>query len=156
MTFTVPIDLGYEFDVNASAKEVFDVLSNVPDSASHFPKVDKLIDLGEGAYRWEMAKIGIGKIHLQTVYASKYVSNKAKGTVHWTPLKDEGNAQVSGAWKIVGRKKSTHIEFTVHGELTLPLPGLMKIVVEPVVQSEFEKMTDTYIDNLTRRFGGKA
>ena len=35
MTTTVTVELGYEFDVNASAKEVFEVLSNVPDSASH-------------------------------------------------------------------------------------------------------------------------
>ena len=37
--------------------------------------------LGGGAYRWEMEKIGIASVNLQTIYASKYVANKAKGTV---------------------------------------------------------------------------
>ena len=92
MTITVNIDLGYEFDVKSGTDEVFDVLADVPTSASHFPKVDKLIDLGDGVYRWEMAKIGIAQINLQTIYASKYVSNRAKGTVIWTPVKGEGNA----------------------------------------------------------------
>ncbi len=51
MAVTVAIDPGYEFDVKESASEVFAFLSDVPASASHFPKVDKLVDLGDGAYR---------------------------------------------------------------------------------------------------------
>ncbi len=156
MTTTVTVELGYEFDVNASAKEVFEVLSNVPDSASHYPKVEKLTDLGGGAYRWEMAKIGIGSVNLQTVYAAKYVSNKAKGTVIWTPVPGEGNALVSGSWKITGNKKSTNLVLNITGELTLPVPALMKMVVEPLVEAEFERMTEQYIANLATRFGGEA
>ena len=156
MAVTVNVELGYEFDVKASAKEVFDVLSDVPTSASFYPKVDKLVDLGDGAYRWEMEKIGIASVNLQTIYASKYVANKAKGTVVWTPVKGEGNALVSGSWKITDKKKSTNLVLTIEGAVTLPLPGLMKMVVAPVVEAEFEKMTEQYIDNLTQRFGGEA
>ena len=87
MTVNVTIDLGYEFEVKAKAADVFAVLSDVPASASFFPKVDKLVDMGGGTYRWEMAKIGVASIKLQTIYASNYVSDKAKGTVVWTPVK---------------------------------------------------------------------
>ncbi len=156
MTINVNIDLGYEFEVKASATDVFDILSDVPTSASYFPKVDKLSDLGDGAYRWEMAKIGIAQVNLQTIYASKYVANKAKGTVVWTPVKGEGNALVSGSWKITDKKKSTLIVLQINGDLTLPLPGLMKMVISPVVEKEFEKMVEQYITNLTKRFGGEA
>ncbi|MBP6851238.1 MAG: SRPBCC family protein [Rhodoferax sp.] len=156
MTISVTIDLGYEFSVKAPASEVFAVLSDVPESASHFPKVDKLVDLGGNTYRWEMEKIGVAQIKLQTVYACKYVSNKAKGTVVWTPVKGEGNALVSGNWKITDKKTSTHVVLAIQGELTIPLPGLMKMVVAPVVESEFEKMVEKYIDNLTQHFGGEV
>lgn len=156
MTINVNIDLGYEFEVNASAKDVFDVLSDVPTSASFFPKVDKLIDLGSDVYRWEMAKIGIAQINLQTIYASRYVANRAKGTVVWTPVQGEGNALVSGSWKITDKKTSTLIVLQITGDLTLPLPGLMKMVVAPVVEAEFEKMIEQYIANLTQRFGGEV
>lgn len=156
MAFKVTIDLGYEFAVKADYATVFEVLSDVPKSASFFPKVDKLVDLGRNTYRWEMAKIGLAQVNLQTIYASKYTSNKAKGSVIWTPVEDEGNALVSGNWKIVDKKKATHIELHLTGELTLPLPGLMKMVVGPVVESEFEKMVEQYIDNLTQHFGGEA
>ncbi len=156
MTVNVTIDLGYEFAVKAPAGEVFELLADVPASASHFPKVHKLVDLGDGVYRWEMEKIGLAQINLQTIYASKYVSNKTKGSVIWTPVKGEGNALVSGSWKITDKKKSTNLVLKIDGELSIPLPGLMKMVVAPVVEGEFEKMVEKYIENLTKRFGGEV
>lgn len=156
MAITVNIDLGFEFDVKAKAADVFEVLSDVPTSASHFPKVHQLVDLGGSAYRWEMEKVGVGSVNIQTIYASKYTSNKTKGTVVWTPVKGEGNALVSGSWKIKDNKKSTNLVLEIQGELTLPLPGLMKMVVGPLVEAEFEKMIEQYIANLTKRFGGEA
>ena len=156
MTITVAIDLGYEFTVKAPFKDVFDVLSDVPTSASFFPKVDKLTDLGGGTYRWEMEKVGTAQINIQTVYASKYVANRAKGSVVWTPVKGEGNAQVGGNWKITDKKKSTLLVLNIAGELTVPLPGLMKGIVGPIVIGENEKLVEKYIANLIKRFGGEV
>ncbi len=76
MGVSVDVDLEFEFAVKAPFKDVFDVLSDVPTSASFYPKVDKLIDLGDGAYRWEMQKVGTQQVNIQTVYASKYVSDR--------------------------------------------------------------------------------
>lgn len=157
MAISVKIDLGYEFDVRAPAAEVFDLLSDVPRSVSHFPKVEKLTDLGGGVYQWEMQKVGTAQVNIQTVYASKYVSDKAKGTVKWTPVKGVGNAQVSGSWKITDNKgQSTSVVLAIQGTVEVPLPALMKMVVAPVVESEFEKLVDKYIANLIKQFGGEV
>ena len=156
MSITVTIDLGYEFEVNAATKDVFAVVSNVPVSASFFPKVEQLVDLGGGAYRWEMEKIGVASISLQTVYASKYVSNKTKGAVDWSPMPGVGNAQVSGSWRLKNNEKSTHITLQINGEIAIPLPALMKAVVAPVVEAEFEAAVETYIANLIEEFGGEV
>lgn len=157
MTVSVTIDLGYEFEVKAKAEDVFAVLSDVPTSVSHFPKVEKLTDMGGGVYKWEMQKVGTAQVNIQTVYASKYVADRAKGTVKWTPVKGVGNAQVGGSWKITDNKgKSTKIVLKIDGVVDVPLPGLMKMVVEPVVASEFEKLVEKYIDNLIKKFGGEV
>jgi carbon monoxide dehydrogenase subunit G len=156
MAITVDIDLGYEFAVKAPFKEVFDILSDVPTSVSFFPKVDQLVDLGGGVYRWEMEKVGSGQVSIQTIYASKYVANRAKGTVVWTPVKGEGNALVGGSWKITDQKKSTGLELKIHGKVEVPLPALMKMVVAPVVGGEFEKLVEKYIANLIKKFGGEV
>lgn len=157
MAISVAIDLGYEFAVKAPFDEVFGVLSHVPESVSHFPKVDKLTDMGDGVYKWEMQKVGTSQVNIQTVYASKYVSDKAKGTVKWTPVKGVGNALVGGSWKITGGKgMPTTCVLKIDGTVDVALPGLMKMIVEPVVASEFEKLVEKYVDNLVKRFGGEA
>jgi carbon monoxide dehydrogenase subunit G len=156
MAITVPFDLSYEFEVKASAKDVFAVLSDVPKSASHFPKVSELVDLGNNTYRWEMEKVGTAQVNIQTIYASKYVSDAKKGTIVWTPVKGEGNAEIGGSWKIVDKKTSTEITLNIKGEVNVPLPGLMKMVVSPIVLSENEKLIDKYLANLIKKFGGEV
>jgi carbon monoxide dehydrogenase subunit G len=156
MAVTVDIDLGYEFTVKAGADEVFDLLADVPTSVGFFPKVHRLVDLGGDAYRWEMEKVGTAQVNIQTVYASRYVSDRKKGTVVWTPVAGEGNALVGGSWKIGQLKKGTKVQLKIEGQVNVPLPGLMKMVVVPVVQGEFEKLVEKYIDNLIKRFGGEV
>lgn len=156
MAFTVNIDLDYRFVVRARAAEVFEVLSDVPASISHFPKVDKLTGLGDGVYRWEMERVGTAQVNVQTVYASKYVCDRDSGTVAWSPVPGIGNALVGGQWTIRDHQTSTAIELEIDGEITLPLPGLMKMAVAPMVESEFEKLVGKYITNLIQRFGGEA
>jgi carbon monoxide dehydrogenase subunit G len=160
MAINVKIDLGYEFEVNAQAAEVFKVLSDVPTSVGYFPKVEQLTDMGDGVYQWKMEKVGTAQVNIQTVYASKYTSKfdaaKSKGSVKWTPVKGVGNALVGGHWTLVGKSKSTAIELAIQGEIEVPLPGLMKMVVAPVVEGEFEKLVEKYIANLIKQFGGEV
>jgi len=156
VSLRIDIDLGYEFTVKAGVKAVFDLLSDVPASASHFPMVDRLVDLGDGVYRWEMQKLGTPQVHIQAVYASRYASNRRKGLVEWTPVPGVGNAQISGRWVVAKAQAGTTCELHVQGTVELPLPALMQLVVEPVVQVEFERLVEQYIDNLIQRFGGEV
>lgn len=155
MSVTVPFDLAYEFEVKAGINEVFGVLADVPASASHFPKVEKLVDLGDNTFRWELQKVGTAQVHVQTIYTSKYVADAKKHTVTWTPVKGGGNGSVGGSWTLTAKKASTHILLEIKGEIVLPLPSLMKLLVVPVVTSENEKLIDQYIANLIQRFGGE-
>jgi hypothetical protein len=153
---TIDLHLAYELDVKASTKEAFELLSDVPRSASHYPKLAHLEDLGKNAYRWEMEPVGSGPVHLQTVYASKYVSNKSKGTVTWTPVAGEGNARVAGSWTITAQPGCTRLVLTIDGSVDLPLPGLMKAVAEPIVALEFESLTEQYLERIAHTLGGEA
>lgn len=156
MSVDVDLDLGYEFAVKAPFDEVFDVLADVPTSVSFFPKVERLVDMGDGVYRWEMARVGTEQVHLQTVYASRYVSDRSKGSIVWTPVQGVGNALVSGSWNLVRRKTSTAVTLKISGQVHTPLPALMKVIVVPVVRGEFEGLVDQYIANLIERFGGEV
>jgi hypothetical protein len=100
--------------------------------------------------------VGTAQVNLQTIYASTYVSDRKKGSVVWKPVKGVGNAQVSGSWKVTDKKTHTDLVLKLDGVVETPLPGLMKMVVVPVVTGEFEKLVEKYIDNLIKAFGGEA
>ena len=116
-----------------------------------------MTDLGDGVFKWEMQKVGTAQVNIQTVYASKYASDAAKGTVKWTPVKGVGNALVGGSWKLTDNKgKSTTCVLKIDGTVDDAAAGVMKMVVEPVVAGEFEKLVEKYIDNLIKVFGGEV
>lgn len=148
MTVKVNIELDRKFSVSADKDTVFALLADVPASASHFPKVAALTDLGDNSFRWEMEKVGFGEHAIQTIYACKYIPDDAAGVIVWQPIKGEGNGVVTGSWKISESAKGTDIQFKTSSELTLPLPGLLKLAISPVVKHEFNGMVDDYIDNL--------
>lgn len=156
MSIIVPFGLRYEFDVRAGADEVYAVLADVPASASHFPQVERLIDLGGNSYRWELHKVGVAPVEIQTVYACRYAADPKKRTVRWSPLPGVGNARIGGSWTVTRKKKSTHLVLDIEGEVSVALPGLMKPLVVPVVAGENEKLLEQYIDNLIQRFGGEV
>ncbi|MGO3294860.1 MAG: SRPBCC family protein [Marinobacter sp.] len=153
MAITVSIELNRELEIPASYDEVFDLLADVPRSASYFPKVHKLTDLGNNVYRWEMEKVGVDKHAIQSIYASKYVADKDAGKIAWEPVKGEGNGLVSGHWTVAAKgDKTTALKFHTNAELTLPLPGLLKLAISPVIKHEFNGLVDTYMSNLKAAF----
>lgn len=156
MPFTVPFDLGYEFEVHASFADVFDLLSNVPESAGHFPKLERIEKIAANTYRWQMERVGVGQSSIQTVYVSRYSTDRKKGVIRWSPVPGEGNAQVGGSWQVVDRKSSTQLTLRLKGDLTVPLPAIMEPVLSPVLTIEYEKLVETYIANLIERLGGEV
>ena len=152
MAIKIEVKLNRDFGVNCSYDKVFQLLADVPLSVSHFPKVDKLVDIGDNSFRWEMAKTGVGKYSIQTVYACKYEASKEDGLIKWTPVSGVGNGNVEGQWNISGDENFCNIKFSTTALLSLPLPRLAKAVVVPVVRREFNGMVDQYIKNLQKTF----
>ncbi|MBF0121291.1 MAG: hypothetical protein HQK79_20850 [Desulfobacterales bacterium] len=154
MSFNVEIEVKRDFEALCSFDKVFGILSNVPVSVSHFPNVEKLIDMGEGIFKWEMQRLGTDKYNIQTVYACKYTNNKEEGWVKWDPVPNTGNAVLRGEWKIKESGDKTKISFFTNLELTIPLSSMIKIIVTPIVKQGFNAIIDTYINNLQKTFNG--
>ncbi|MDX1457630.1 MAG: SRPBCC family protein [Marinobacter sp.] len=153
MAITVSIELSRDFEIPAAYGDVFDLLADVPRSAGYFPKVDKLVDLGDNAYRWEMEKIGVDKHAIQSIYACTYHSDRDAGSITWKPVKGEGNGVVEGSWALKANgDNATVAKFKTSAQLTLPLPGLLKLAISPVIKHEFNSLVDTYVDNLKKAF----
>ena len=154
MAFDVTIEINKSFSVAAHADKVFEVLADVPESTSHFPKLDNLVKESDNQYRWEMEKVGAGSASIQTIYACEYQSDASTRDISWKPAKTkDSNAEVFGTWKITeAANGGTDIVFETKATLTLPLPKLTRAMISPVVKMEFEGMIDKYIDNLHEVF----
>jgi carbon monoxide dehydrogenase subunit G len=148
MTVKVTIDLNRKLTVAADINTVFSLLSDVPASAEHFPKVHAITALSDNSFRWDMEKVGLGTHSIQTSYACLYIADSDAKTITWTPIKGEGNGIVSGKWELTEVATGTNISFKTKAELTLPLPGLLKLAISPLVKFEFSGMVDTYLRNL--------
>lgn len=148
MTVKITVDLKRKFIVSADIDTIFSLLSDVPASATHFPKVHALTALADNTYRWEMEEISSGGYSIQSIYACQYSVDSDAKAVEWTPVKGEGNGIVSGKFELTEVATGTQISFTTKAELTLPFPRLTKLVVSPIVKLEFAGMVDTYLRNL--------
>jgi len=157
MAFTVEIKFNKRFKTKCPFDKVFDALADVPYSVDHFPKVEELVDMGDEAYLWVMEKIGVAKFHIQTTYANQYTWDKEEGWIAWEPIEGEGNALVSGKWKLKSLDaKTTQLAFSTEGAIDLPLPSLAKNIVSPLVVKEFEGLLDQYFANLQETFAELA
>lgn len=153
MSITVTIEIQREFTLNGDYDTVFDLLADVPRSVSHFPKVDNLTPLDDNSYRWEMKKVGVDRYSIQAVYACRYFAERKNGAITWEPVRGEGNGLVNGRWDIRDNGDgTTGLRFQTEAELTLPLPGVLKMAVSPVLKHEFNGLVDTYIENLKVAF----
>jgi hypothetical protein len=153
MAFSVVINLQREFESLCTPEKVFELLADVPRSASHFPKVDQLIDLGNNAFRWEMEKIGIGSYTLQqTIYACRYTADPATMHVAWMPVPGVGNAVVQGEWTITPKESGTIVSLKTKGDLTVDFPSFLEFIISPLVVMEFTGMIERYLTNLQQSF----
>lgn len=153
MTIKVTIDLNRKFMVGAGINTVFALLSDIPASAAHFPKVHAITELSDNVFRWDMEKVALGLYSIQTIYACQYIADSNANTIVWIPIKGEGNATVSGKWELSELENGTEISFTTKAELTLPFSGLLKLAVSPLVKFEFTGMVDTYLKSLKALWG---
>jgi carbon monoxide dehydrogenase subunit G len=153
MGFTADIAIERELTIPCGMEIVFALLSDVPRSASYFPKVDRLVDLGGNVFRWEMEKIGIGGYTLQqTIYACQYRADKAAGVVSWIPVEGVGNAAVEGEWVVKPNGAGTSVTLKTKGVLSVDFPSFLQFMLSPLIVMEFTGMVDRYIANLKAAF----
>ncbi len=151
MAFDVKIQVNKSFTVPADINTVYQLLADVPASTSHFPDLENLIEETANTYRWEMKKLGLGPINLQTIYACEYLCNEEKKSVTWEPRNTaDNNAVVSGEWIIKEVENGCDITLLTDAIMTIPLPSLTGIALKAVVKAEFETLTERYIRNLSK------
>lgn len=140
--------------VPASPDEVFALLSDVPDSVSHFPDVESLV-FENGGYTWKLTKAGLPGFQMQIVYACRYDSDAEALTVKWMPISGaDNNSRISGHWTIEPSGDGTRVAIDNELIVSVPLPKVARKVAEPFTVRENDRRMTEYLDNLATTFGG--
>lgn len=145
----------HSFRVPATPAAALALVADVPDSVSHFPGLEGFEPAGPGAWRWTLARLGSGKLSLQTVYTCRYTHDAAAGTVRWVAVGAPGdNARVEGAWTVVPDGTGARLRLVNTLQVNVPVPRLLRRPAEALVARENERLITHYIANLEVTLAG--
>ncbi|HVL02465.1 MAG TPA: SRPBCC family protein [Dongiaceae bacterium] len=148
MTVKIKTTIKRSKQVNTQIDALYELLTKPQDAGRFFPRVEKITALGNDSYYWVMEPMGTQKYQHRVEYASQWEFDAMQKTVRWRALPDKGNASISGVWQLEPTNGGTKIALEIRAELLLDLPRWMQIVAEPIVQTEFQKLLNSYFDNV--------
>ena len=150
MTIKIKAAIKRSENLSAERDKVYELLKPVESSIRFFPKVKQILDLGDDRYHWWLEPMGTQKYQHRVEYASQWEFDDQQRTIRWRPLENNGNARISGVWSIEPSAEATRVALEIKAELKLDLPRWMQLVAEPIVQTEFQKLLNTYFDNVVQ------
>lgn len=153
MTVEVSLAVERSAPITATPEQAFALLCSIPDSAAHFQGLEALVP-EQGGFTWRLQKTGVGNLSLQAIYGCRYTPDPATRTLHWVPLEGVGNTRVTGSWRVVTGPDGTRIHISNRMVLTLPVPRLMRGLVEPFVTRESARLIERYVENLGKTLSG--
>jgi carbon monoxide dehydrogenase subunit G len=150
----VEVDLRYTLKVGWDSKRAFTMVSDIPGSASNFPGLERLDDLGDGVYRWNMRPFELSRFKHQVRYAARYTSDAAAGTVIWTTVGGDGNTRADGIWRVVPDGEGSRLSFENRLAVTIPVPRLVARAARKVVPGIMAKQTRKYLERIAQKMDG--
>ncbi len=142
-------------DVAWSRDRAYALVADVPRSASHFPTLQGIDDLGQGVFRWRLGAIKVPGFSFDAGYTAQYLFDEAAGTVTWASVPGAGNVQEEGSWHVTTAGSRTHLVF--HSTLTVQLsvPRLVEKVVLRAAPSVTKKLMLGYLDRISKTMNGR-
>jgi len=128
----------------------FRLLSDIPFTATCFPKVEELIDLGNNTYQWDLEPQGPPPYSVQTIYACRYRYN-TPDKISWEPIPEIGNAFFGGSWTLSPLHNRCKAQFILNGEMDFPIPEFAEIMAKPLIRSLFNTLLNDFLDALQQR-----
>ena len=161
----VPVQIARSFRLPAPVERAWALLADVPAWGVLFPQivsVEPFEPAGgvrqpgkptEPAFLWRMAPLGPPGGRVETVYACRYHHAPETHTLRWTPVDGVGTAQFAGSCALRPEGDATDGDATVgtlrlDATLDIPAPSFVRAVVQPAVEFEMGRMTDTFIERL--------
>jgi len=158
VAFNVQIDVDKTLIFKAPADVVFAQLANVPDTAGLFPKLASIEQLEEKTYQWKIKEIGQGGYSFSAIYSNLYKMDETGGVISWVSVESDAtkaskeNTTIDGSWVIKESDGVSSVRFQSKIVVQLPFSKMVKMIVKPFVQLEFDRLVERYLDNIQNHF----
>ncbi len=153
----VPVQITRQLRLPAPVERAWALLADVPAWGRLFPQVVSVEPFepaaglrqsdGEPAFLWRMAPMGPPGGRVETVYACRY-HQPGDHTLRWTPIDGVGTARFAGSCALAASGDATTGTLRLDATLDIPAPSFVRAVVQPAVEFEMGRMTDTFIERL--------
>ncbi|MEE2750277.1 MAG: SRPBCC family protein [Myxococcota bacterium] len=150
----IEVPIRRTLEVGWSPQDAFELVADVPRSASHFPGLKKLEDLGDGVFRWHLSSFKVGRFDFPVQYAARYVSDASAQTVTWSTMGSMDNTRSDGEWLVVPHGNGSRLEFTNRLIVSLPVPRLMMRAARRMAREMTERQLGSYLDRMARKMDG--
>lgn len=136
--------------VDMPASELVELLSDMPKTLSHFPKLKPVTELATDRYRWDLEAIGAAGIEHEVSFATDFVSCTEKNEIRFTAVPKEGNAQISGVFRAVETSGETELVLEVGGTLhDIKVPLVLRGPAKPFIRGMFEKLVERFVERVS-------
>lgn len=150
----VDIEIARQFEVNAGTQAAWELLADPQAVLAYYPKLKRLVDLGNNQWRWELEPTGIKSVSHQVIYSVQYAYAKDAGKITWTPLDAEpDNASIQGSFTIKELDQGCEIILSTQGSLEIDISRFLKVAAKPVVEREFQQQITGFVSNLKKVLG---
>ncbi len=157
MPLTIAMTISRSLHTKAAGKQAFGLLADIPLTASLFPRIATISDLGCNTWRFETERIGIGNVTvLQLHVVSRYRFDQQKGIISWVPADSSESFRLEGRWKISEERKGSRIVLNASGSRDLNLPAFMKNLLTSLIRMEAEFLVSSFLDNLKTKLEGES
>lgn len=146
------IDLVRNAHIEGDATELFEMLSDLPKTMSHFPKLRAFSDLGDGMWLWDIEPIHVAGMTYELQVVTRFTVDADKRVVTLTPVTSRGNAEIGGHFCSVQDGEHALLKLDIAGTIEVDVPMLLRAPAKPFIRAYFARLVDRFIERIQAEY----
>ena len=146
------VDLQRTAHIEGNADELFALLSDLPKTMSHFPKLRAFTDQGDGVWLWEIEPIHVAGMTYELDVATRFEIDEGNRTVRLIPVSGKGNAQIGGHFTALQDGSEARLDLEIEGTIEVDVPMLLRAPAKPFIRSYFTRLVERFIERIQAEY----
>ncbi len=146
------VDLVRNAHIEGEASELFELLSDLPATMSHFPKLRAFTDQGDGEWLWDIEPIHVAGMTYELQVVTRFEIDAANRVVTLFPVTTQGNAEIGGHFCAVQDGNKAVLKLDIAGTIEVDVPMLLRAPAKPFIRGYFAKLIDRFIERIQAEY----